>query len=53
MMMNSNNANEEENHGSESSELILLSVLVLDSLSAGEYMHVIKIDTKFNLCASS
>ena len=22
-------------------------------LSAGEYMHVIKIDTKFNLCASS
>ena len=26
MMMNSRNANEEENHGSESSELILLSV---------------------------
>ena len=48
MMMNSSNANEEENHGSESSELNLLSVLVLDSLAAGE----IKISTTY-LCASS
>ena len=38
MMMNSRNANEEKNHSRKSSELILLSVLVLDSLSAGEFM---------------
>ena len=38
MMMNSSNANEEGNHGSESSELIILSVKMWDILSTTEFM---------------